>query len=306
MKIKLIGILYTRIKYLCHQIFKSNRYRLTKYLILHIESNDCDLPAEEKIIIKKFLSKTLVSQISYPFIKEYHYRIVNVLWDKTKSLYYVYHNKKKLYFRKGLSKTGIRNLYNELCLEQDVRSPHSYFAFSIRYRPTDIAVDIGAAEGIWALDIVENVREIYLFECEADWIEALQATFEPWKDKVNIVNKYVSDFTDKKNTTLDDYFYSKNLFPDIIKADIEGAEVVCMKGASKLLTHPIRHILLCTYHNYSDFTILSEIMENNHFEVQPSEGHMISIYSEPDYGCKDITKILRKGLIHAYKQKDSC
>lgn len=303
MKIKLIGIVYTRIKYLCHQITRSNRYKLTRRLIRHIESSDCDLPAKEKIILKKILSKTLVSQINYPFMKEYNYRIVPVLRDKTKSLYYVRHNKKKLYFKRGLSKMEIRNMYNGLCLEQDARSPHSYFAFSIRYRPTDIAADIGAAEGIWALDIVENVREIYLFECEADWVEALQATFEPWKDKVRIVNKYVSDFNDEKNTTLDDYFYNKNLFPDIIKVDIEGAEVACMQGASKLLTRPVRHLLLCTYHNYSDFSVLSEIMKSHHFEVQPSEGYMIPVYTEPDYSCKDITKLIRKGLIHAYKQE---
>lgn len=292
-------------KYLRNQIFKSNRYKLTKRIIRHIESGDCDFPVEEKTAMKRFLSSTLVSQISYPFIKEYRYRIVNVLWDNTKSLYYVYRHKKKLYFKSGISKTKIRNSYNELCIEQDRRSPHSYFSFPVNYQPDDIAVDLGAAEGIWALDIVEKVREVYLFECEDCWIEALQATFEPWKDKVHIVNKYVSDFTDEKNTTLDDYFYKENIYPDIIKVDVEGAEIACMKGASKLLTHSVRHILLCTYHNYSDYTALSEIMKNHHYEVQPSEGRMIAIYSEPDYGCTDITQIFRKGLIHAYKQKST-
>ena len=301
MEIKLIGIIYTRLKYWYHQISKSNRYQLTQRLIRYIKSRDCNLPAEEKSIFQKFLSKNLVSQISYPFIKEYHYRIVDVLWDKTKSLYYVYHNKKKLYFKKGLSKTKIRSAYNELCVEQDRRSPHSYFAFPVGYHPTDIAADIGAAEGIWALDIVESIQEIYLFECENDWIEALQATFEPWKDKIHIVNKYVSDFIDENHTTLDDYFVGKNMFPTIIKADIEGDEIACVKGASELLTQHVRHALFCTYHNIDDFATLSNMMKNLHFAVQPSNGYMISIYAEPNYGCTDISKIFRKGLIHAYK-----
>jgi hypothetical protein len=193
-------------------------------------------------------------------------------------------------------------MYNNLCIEQDTRSPHCYFAFPICYQPTDVAVDIGAAEGIWALDIVEKVKEVYLFECEEAWIEALQATFEPWKDKIHIVNKYVTDSTDEKNTTLDDYFCGKNIFPTILKADIEGAEIACINGASTLLTRHIRHALLCTYHNFNDFAILSEMMRDHHFEVRSSEGHIIFIYSEPDYGCKDITKIFRKGLIYAYKQ----
>jgi len=302
MKIEWIGVIYTRMKYGCHHLFKSNRYKLTKRLIQYFESKNCDLPAEEKNILKKYLSKTLVSTISYPFIKEYHYRMVNVLWDKTKSLYYVYHNGKKLYFRKGLSKVKVRNMYNGLCIEQDLRSPHSYFAFPVCYQPSDIAADIGAAEGIWALDIVEKVQKIYLFECESDWIEALQATFEPWKEKVYIVRKYVSDFTDENHTVLDDYFSEENSFPTIIKVDIEGDEIACVKGASNVLAQHVHHAFLCTYHNVDDFAILSDKMTGLQFTVQPSEGHIIAIYSEPDYGCKDITKIVRKGLIHAYKQ----
>jgi hypothetical protein len=297
-----MGILYARAKYLKQRIFNSNRYKLTKRLIQYIESENCDLPIEERNALKKFLSKDLVSQISHPFVTAYQYRSVNVLWDNIKSLYYVNHNKKKMYFKKGLSKSTIAMMYNNLCIEQDIRSPHCYFAFPICYQPTDVVVDMGAAEGIWALDIVEKVKEIYLFECEDTWIEALQATFEPWKDKVHIVNKYVADSTDEKSTTLDDYFCGKNIFPTILKADVEGAEIACMNGASALLTRHIRHAFLCTYHHFTDFEILSEMMRNHHFEVQVSEGHMISIYSEPDYGCKDITKIFRKGLIHAHKQ----
>lgn len=303
MKIKVIGIVYTQLKYLFHSVSNSNRYKLTKRLIQYIKSEDCDLPAEEKMVLNKFLKKSLVSQISYPFIKDYHYRIVNVLWDKTKSLHFVYRNNKKLYFGRGLSKNKIRNMYNALCIEQDLRSPHAYLAFPVCYQPNDVVADIGSAEGIWALDVVDKVQEIYLFESEDIWIEALQATFEPWKDKVHIVNKYVTDYVDERNTTLDDYFSSEHIFPTIIKADVEGAEVPCVKGASKLLNQHIRHALICTYHNFDDFTILAEIMKNHNFEIRSSEGYMVSIYSEPDYGCKDISKILRKGLIHAYKQK---
>jgi hypothetical protein len=305
MNIQLIGLFFTKLKYLYHQVLKSNRYILTKRLIRYIESDDCDLPATEKDSIKKFLKKSLVSQISYPFIKKYRYRVVSVLWDKTKSLYYVYHNKKRLYFKKGLSKAEVKNMYNGLCIEQDIKSPHSYFAFPVNYQLTDTVVDIGAAEGIWALDIAEKVKEIHLFECEEGWIEALQATFDPWKNKVHIVNKYVTDYTDEKNTTLDDYFAGINSLPTIIKVDIEGAESSCIKGASKMLSQHICHVFLCTYHNFSDFEILSKMMKNQHFEVEPSEGYMISVYSEPDYGCKDITKIFRKGLIYAYKFNNS-
>jgi 16S rRNA A1518/A1519 N6-dimethyltransferase RsmA/KsgA/DIM1 with predicted DNA glycosylase/AP lyase activity len=200
-----------------------------------------------------------------------------------------------------MGKSEIRKMYNTLCVEQDMESPHSYHVFDIHYQPADIAVDIGAAEGIWALDIVEKVESLYLFECEENWIEALHATFAPWKEKIRIVNKYVADFNDNEHTTLDDYFLKKNVFPTIIKADIEGAEVDMVKGAATLLSKSIHHAILCTYHNFDDYTALSIMMQNHHFEVQTTSGYMAAIYMEPNYTCKDITQLFRKGVIHAHK-----
>ena len=296
------GRLYARLKYLKHWFYKTSHYKLTIRLIRHIQTDDCKLSTEEKRVLKKFLSNRLVSQISYPFVKEYDYKPVKVIWDEAKSLYYVYHHAKRLYFKKGWPKILTRNMYNALCIEQDLRSPHAYSAFPIQYQSTDIAVDIGAAEGIWGLDIVEKVKELYIFECEDEWIDALQATFEPWKDKVHIVNKCVSDFSDNKNTTLDDYFCSRNIFPTIIKADIEGAEVAMVKGASEMFSKHISHAILCTYHNPDDYVLLSEMMKKYYSEVVVSEGFMIAIYSEPNFDCiKDFTKIFRKGMIHACK-----
>jgi hypothetical protein len=252
--------------------------------------------------MKKCFERTLIYPIGYPFIREYLHRKVNIFWDDTKSLNYVFHDNKRMFFKKGLTNIEIRDIYNSLCIEQDIRSPHSYFSFPVYYQATDIAVDVGAAEGIWALGIVEKVKEVYLFECEESWIEALHATFEPWKNKVYIVNKYVTDFIDVKNTTLDAYFNSKNAFPTIIKADLEGAEIACVKGAETLLSRHVQHALLCTYHNFGDYEVLSEMMKKYHFEIQPSVGYMVYFWEELNYSCKDITKIFRKGLIHASKK----
>jgi hypothetical protein len=267
----------------------------------HLQSEDCTLPVAEKQAIQKCFSKTLAHLIGYPFIREYLYKPINIQFDDTRSLYYVYHNKKKLYFKKGLSKKRIRNMYNDLCIEQDVRSPHSYAAFPICYQSTDVVVDIGAAEGIWALDMVEKIREVHLFECDETWIEALQATFEPWKEKVFIVNKYTANFTDDNNTTLDDYFREKKRTPTVVKIDVEGAEAECIKGASTLLNRSIRHALICTYHKYEDFSELSAMMKKQHFEIQPSKGYMIYYLEALSCDWKDISKIFRKGLIYAKK-----
>lgn len=44
--------------------------------------------------------------------------------------------------------------------------------------------DIGSAEGNFSLSNIENVKKVYLFESDKEWIEALEATFRPWRDKV--------------------------------------------------------------------------------------------------------------------------
>ena len=70
-------------------------------------------------------------------------------------------------------------------------------------------LDVGSAEGIFTLDVIDLIEHAYLFECDDEWVEALEATFLPWKDKITIVRKYVSDMDDENNTTLDSYFQVK-------------------------------------------------------------------------------------------------
>ena len=67
-------------------------------------------------------------------------------------------------------------------------------------------LDIGAAEAVFTLDTIDYIDRAYLFECDEAWIEALEATFAPWNDKIMIVRKYVSDVDDDNNITLDTFF----------------------------------------------------------------------------------------------------
>jgi hypothetical protein len=266
-----------------------------------MDSGHCALPDKDKMLIKHFLASHIVCQINYSFIYKYIYRRIQVSLDKNNRLYYICHNGKKLYFKRGMNKKKIKQLYNNLCIEQDRDSPHSYTFLMKTCGKSDIAVDAGAAEGIWGLSIVDDVQALYLFECDEGWIEALNATFSPWKEKVHIVNRYVSNYTDDIHVTLDDYFLSCNVYPTFIKADIEGGEPDLVRGAEKLLSNGyIRNMLLCAYHNMEDLEILSGMMKNYDFEINISKGYMTTIYSEKSYRL-DASKIFRKGIIHACK-----
>jgi hypothetical protein len=200
----------------------------------------------------------------------------------------------------------IRELYDSLCIEQDEQSPHSYRLPHNSCAKSDIAADIGAAEGIWGLSVIDEVRELYLFECEEEWIQALNATFSPWKEKVHIVNKFVADITDNEHTTLDNYFLSEKIYPTCIKADIEGDEPALVRGAEQLLSGGyIRDLLLCTYHNEGDLELLSTMLQKHGFKIETTKGYIAPIYSLDNYNCADVSTLFRKGLIHAHRSYPS-
>ena len=48
-----------------------------------------------------------------------------------------------------------------------------------------------------------------MFEYDSEWREALEATFTPWADKVEIINKYVSDHDDESHIRFDSFFRKK-------------------------------------------------------------------------------------------------
>ena len=296
----IIGKTFSFAKLLFHGILRTNRYILTGNMKRYLKNGNNRIPEKDRIGILKFLSCNLISHISYPFIKEYRYRLIKPVFDRTCSMYYVLHDNKKLYFRKSWSKSKIRNMYNTLCTEQDKRSPHSYEYMNRQISTRDIAIDAGAAEGIWSLDIVENVKFIYIFELEEDWIEALNATFSPWKEKVQIINARISDKTGD-GMSLDDYFQRKNISPTIIKADIEGGEQDLLKGSQKLLSNTIRGIVICTYHNSGDYALISSSLKDMGFKITTSNGYMLSIHDKPNFECGDISEIIRKGLIFGTK-----
>lgn len=200
----------------------------------------------------------------YLFKHEYDNLEVCPILDVSNGLYYIFHNDKKLYFRRNLDVYKIKRLYLTLLMEQDVRSAHRYYD-SLEQVKNKTFVDIGASEGIVALNVIESVNKIYLFECDEDWVEALNATFAPWKEKVCIINKYISNKNDGYFQSLDSFFEDKpkdNLF---LKMDIEGEERKALSGAEKLFTESQNlEFAICAYHLNDDEQVISSILDKYH------------------------------------------
>jgi hypothetical protein len=266
-------------------------YEIRNYFLsLNTDTNDPEI-----LEIIDFFNKYKFSVFPYEFSRLYHASDIDVFFDKTAKMHYVTHENKRLYFPTDWGIERIRVYYNRLCMEQDKDSPHRYETDGYIVKEGDVIVDVGAAEGIWALDNAEKAGKIYLFECNQKWIKALQKTFEPWKEKVVLVDKYVSDNDDDSNVTLDNFFNEERI--DFIKADIEGMEIKLLEGSKNLLTSNNNlRLLLCAYHSKNDGTDIKKILEINDFKTEYSKRYMFFIFD------KKLEKpYLRRGLVHAMK-----
>jgi hypothetical protein len=252
----------------------------------------------EQLEVLEFLKKNPICNFPNDFYHKYKLKDITVFRDDQKGLCYVFLDGKRMYFKRSWSEKKIQITFNFLLIEQDENSPHRYLTNEFFVEHNQVVFDIGAAEGNFSLSIIEKARKIYLFETDPEWIEALEATFEPWKEKVEIINKHLSSINDGKNMSLDSFMEDIKEV-DFIKIDVDGSEAELLKGCEKLLKdkQPLK-IALCTYHKQFDEEIFSRLLKNNDFEITLSKGYMIFISGElndlkPPY--------LRRGLIRAKK-----
>jgi len=246
--------------------------------------------------VLNYLKGNPIAIFPYPFQKKYRPEDIEVLFDSTKGLHYVMLDGKRLYFKKRWGIKRIQHSFNELTREQDPESPHRYLTEQFKIEEGEVLVDIGVAEGNFALGAIEKASGLILFETDKEWIEALNATFEPWKEKVQIVNKFVSDVTNEKQTTLDD-FISLGTKISFLKIDVDGAESRLLDGCKRILSdqHPLK-IALCTYHKQDDEKDFKALLTRNGFTTSHSDGYMLYYY---DKEMK--APYLRRGLIRGIK-----
>lgn len=248
---------------------------------------------EQKVVIK-YLKKNPISVYPYNYKKKYITNDIEVFKDNANSLLFTILNGKKLYFKRTWSIETIKNYANDLLIEQDINSPHRYLTDDFQINNNDIVVDVGVAEGNFSLSIIEKASKLYLFETDKEWTEALSATFSPWKEKVIIINKYVSNINNDKKITLDNFFMGNSNI-DFLKVDVDGAESELIQGSENLfLSSKIYKVALCTYHKQEDENIFTKFLHNKGFNVTYSIGYMI-FYHDKSLSAP----YLRRGLIRA-------
>jgi len=269
-------------------------------ILRYLKKNMEDSPEKQKMI--DFLKRNPFSKFGFPydFSNEIREKHIEVLTDANSGARYVEHQGKRLYFPMTYNEKQIQGWYINLLIEQYKDSPHLYETADFCVQNGDTIADIGAAEGIFALSNVEKAKKIFLFECDEQWIEALKRTFEAWKEKVVIINKFVSDKSTDLTTippptiTLDDFLGETEI--NFIKADIEGMEKQLLLGAKKTLTNQKNlKLSICAYHRHNDAKDLKDILTQYGYKTHYSKGYMIASHDIllPPY--------LRHGIIRAKK-----
>lgn len=223
-----------------------------------------------------------------------------VQYDEQRDMLYVVHHGKRMYYPREYSVQEVCAAYQYCCIEQDVESPHRYLDEQFLIEPGSVVLDAGAAEGNFALDIVEHAEKVYLVECEEKWIEALQATFLPYKEKTVIIPKMLGNQVDDKWTTVDEIAGEDRI--DFIKMDVEGCEADALLGAENTFRRNRNmKCVIATYHVAGMGERVKRFLEEHHFSVDYTPGYILyKNYEMPVWEHE-----LRHALVRAERMKGS-
>lgn len=271
---------------------------ISTYKIINSYKNK-SLDDEQKKVLS-FIRQNGLHQYPYDFDLNRDTSIFDVIRSPD-ILPYVEISEKRLYFKRNMSDYEIKSMC--ACLiqsEQHPNSPHRYFSEGFNVNDNDIFVDVGAAEGLISLEVIDKVKCICIIESDPFWIEALKKTFEPYAHKVRIFYNFITDknipYDHSINRTLDRVLLSENIHPTFIKIDVEGHEYEVFNGASKILSIPNLKVACAAYHKPNDEVNLSYPFKNNGFNITYSDGYMIPL-GKPF----EAYPYLRRGIIRASK-----
>lgn len=248
--------------------------------------------------ILKYLENHPLQVFNYEFTDKYKKDEQEVFYDAQAGLFYILFENKRMYLARYLdSEEQARAYCRQILMEQDAGSPHRYISGDSDVEQDSVVIDAGAAEGNFALSVIDRVRKMYLFEPDRDWAEALRHTFAPYRDRVVIINKYLSSFSDGSTETVDHIVTEEQV--DFIKLDIEGEEYYALEGAAGTIASS-EHMkcAVCTYHHEMDYAAISRLLQEYGFSTRPSKGYMWFPYDRDS--IFDLPT-LRRGLVLAEK-----
>lgn len=163
-----------------------------------------------------------------------------------------------------------------------------YEYYGAKLNKGDVVLDCGANVGMFSARAASVGCDVYAFEPAPVPTKWLEKTKSIYNDAINIEPFALADeegktqfylwdecigagsMTDKgvkgatidvNMTTVDEFVKRNNLKRvDFIKADIEGAERLMLKGAKETLRTHAPKLAICTYHCFDDVSALTEVI----------------------------------------------
>ena len=278
-------------------ILEPKDYKVRRKAVLkhYMNINHSTLPPDVQEGLR-YLKCHKYTPFPYKWTKKYDNLFPETFRDKANQCYYIFFDKKKMYFPKSFTATKVIWAVRSIFKEQDPLSPHLYLNSDFQAEQGSIIVDAGVAEGIFALSVVDKAKRLYLVECDAGWMEALRLTFAPWKEKVVFVEKYMSDGQSDTTVSIDGLLSQEEGGNYFIKLDIEGYEQKALTGMKSLVEsgNPIK-MNVCTYHHPDDLKEIQRILQSYGFSCKVSDGYVL--YFQPGE-----VPSFRKVLIRAEKK----
>ena len=260
------------------------------------EMKAIELSDSERDVVEFLLESPFnCSMIPYPFALKHDSSCVTVCFDKARGMHYVMTGGKRLYYPASWQPYSIKAMHNQLLSEQDVDSPHRYERDGWGVRDGDVVVDAGAAEGFFALSVIDRARRVVLVESSPEWLSALQETFAPFPGKAVFVQRLITGEPGDSRITLDEIMRMEGGI-DFVKADIEGGELAMLKGGSATLTQTGLRLAVAAYHRKDDAAVISGFLEQQDF-VSSFSPRLILV---EDF--EDGRLALRHGICYAEKK----
>lgn len=227
-----------------------------------------------------FMIKPRVNKIASGFIKD-------IYIDENYSEITFTEIPYKLFWPNKFSVNGINQVTAETF---DIKDWHYYQYKNTKVESNEILLDIGTAEGLFPLAVVDKCEHIFMIEPSKIFTNSLLKTFHNFQDKTTIINTAVGSIDDEvffNEDSLDGQISNCNngnhkislskidtLFKDkkitYLKADIEGFEQEMLLGAEETIKINKPKIAITTYHKENDpqkiiTLIKSYVPEYNYF-----------------------------------------
>ena len=249
--------------------------------------------------ITNYLRAHSLDVFNYDFVDNYEAREDMICYDNDCGLYYRVVKGFNVYLsRKYNSRERAAHYFSRLLMEQDEKSPHKYLDDDFFVNKGDIVIDVGVAEGNFSIEVIESAKKVYMIEADPLWIEALNHTFNDYRDKICIIQKYASSYDEGDFARIDSII---NEDVNFIKLDIEGYEYDALKGAFDILNRsaPLK-VAACCYHSDFDEVLIRSELDKHGISCTTTKGYMWFPYT---FRQTWVSTQLNRGVVRGVKKE---